>query len=195
MVHSESLKCFQTAWLSNLLTDQMIQLSKSTWTESHNAHKSSQMYPGSDISKEREKELGRKSNLKLRNLTLVEHTRTISENESMRTRSKEIKPPEMWKDSYDWVHILYWDTHMSWTRIIVCGLSIVIIIFLSPALANTVCNLYFIRFPFILSQEWSLTLKIYLLCVHRPPRYKLSIMCVKFNVYQLMLTCMYMCVM
>ena len=76
-----------------------------TWTESHNAHKSFQMYPGLDISKEREEELRRKSNLKLRNLTLVEHTRTISENKSARTRSKEVK---MWKDHYDWIH---WYSH------------------------------------------------------------------------------------
>ena len=69
-----------------------------TWTESHNAHKSFQMYPGLDISKEREEELRRKSNLELRNLTLVEHTRTISENKSTRTRSKEIK---ICKNRYD----------------------------------------------------------------------------------------------
>ena len=75
----------------------MTQLSKSTWTVSHNAHKSSQMYPGLDISigKDKEEELRRKGNLKLRNLTLLEHTRTISENESTRTCSKEQSPREM----------------------------------------------------------------------------------------------------
>lgn len=71
------------------MIDQVIQLSKSTWTESHNAHKSSQKYPGLDIiSKKEKKEKQPESN------PARAHSYNLREQKHEDALSKEVKPPE-----------------------------------------------------------------------------------------------------